>query len=98
MVLKGPKCLCSPLRTYVVVVGMLVAASLVTVVQLAVGASSSSSSGLLHANGTFVDFPPGYRYLYPCMHSIRVLFLALNFFCNCRKDIISFFSLLPFRV
>ena len=47
------------------VVGMLaVAASLVAGVELAVGASSSSSSsGLVIVNGTLVDTPPGYRYL-----------------------------------
>ena len=41
-----------------------VAALLVAGVELAVGASSSSSSsGLVEANGTLVDTPPGYWYL-----------------------------------
>ena len=41
-----------------------VTASLVAGVELAVGASSStSSSGLVDVNGTLVDTPPGYRYL-----------------------------------
>ena len=56
MVLKGPRFHVSPVRTYVVV-GSLVVAAL-----LAVGVSSSSS-GLVIMNGTFVDTPPGYRYL-----------------------------------
>ena len=72
MVLKVPKCLFSPVRTYVVVVGMLVSAAvLVTGVEVATVSgtvvvaleTSSSSSGLLKANGTFVDTPPGYQYL-----------------------------------
>ena len=66
MVLKGLKCLFSPVRTYVVVVGMLVSAALlVTGVEVATvsGAvvvalgTSSSSSGLLNANGIFIDTP-----------------------------------------
>ena len=57
MVLKGPRFRVSPVRTYVVV-GSLVVAAL-----LAVGVSSSSSLGLVVINGTFVDTPPGYRYL-----------------------------------
>ena len=57
MVLKGPRFRVSPVRTYVVV-GSLVVAAL-----LAVGVSSSSSSGLVITNGTFVDTPPGYQYL-----------------------------------
>ena len=41
-----------------------VAASLIAGVELAVGASSpSSSSGLVIINGTLVDTPPGYQYL-----------------------------------
>ena len=43
---------------------LVVAASLVTGVELAVGASSSSSpSGLVIVNGTLVDTLPRYRYL-----------------------------------
>ena len=43
---------------------LVVAASLVAGVELAVGASSSSSpSGLVIVNGTLVDTPPRYRYL-----------------------------------
>ena len=56
MVLKGPSFRVSPIRTYVVV------GSLTGAVPLVVGASSSSS-GLVGTNGTFVDTPPGYRYL-----------------------------------
>ena len=63
MVLKGPRFRVSPVRTYAVVVGMLVVAtSLIAGVELVVGVSSSSS-GLVIMNGTFVDTPPGYRYL-----------------------------------
>ena len=43
---------------------LFVAASLVTGVQLAVGASSSSSpSGLVIVNSTLVNTLPGYQYL-----------------------------------
>ena len=56
MVLKGPRFRGSPVRTYVVV------GSLAGAVSLAVGASTPSS-GFVVANGTFVDTPPGYRYL-----------------------------------
>ena len=42
---------------------LVVAASLVAGVELAVGASSSSSSGLVIVNGTLVDTLPGYQYL-----------------------------------
>ena len=42
---------------------LVVAASLITGVELVVGASPSSSSGLVIINGTFVDTPPGYQYL-----------------------------------
>ena len=56
MVLKGPRFRGSPVRTYVVV------GSLAGAVSLVVGASSPSS-GLVVTNGTFVDTPPGYRYL-----------------------------------
>ena len=56
MVLKGPRFRVSPVRTYVVV------GSLTGAVSLVVGASSPSS-GLVGTNGTFVDTPPGYRYL-----------------------------------
>ena len=75
----------SPLRTYVVVVGTLaVAVSPVAGVKLAVGASSSSSpSGLVIVNGTLVDTPPGYRYLYPWATSINVLLLVPNFLLSC---------------
>ena len=72
MVLKGPKCSFSPVRTYVVVFGMLASAAVLVVgvkvaavsgaVTVALG-PSSSSLGLLNVNGTFVDFPPGYLYL-----------------------------------
>ena len=58
MVLKGPRFRGSPIRTYVVV------RSLAGAISLVVGASSPSS-GLVGMNGTFVDSPPGYRYLYP---------------------------------
>ena len=37
--------------------------SLVGAVSLVAGASSSPSSGFVVVNGTFVDMPPGYRYL-----------------------------------
>ena len=56
VVLKGPRFRVSPVRTYVVV------GSLAGAVSLVVGASSPSS-GLVGTNGTFVDTPPGYRYL-----------------------------------
>ena len=56
MVLKGPRFRVSPVRTYVVVGSLVGAASLV------VGASPPSS-GLVATNCTFVDTPPGYRYL-----------------------------------
>ena len=56
MVLKGPRFCGSPVRTYVVV------RSLAGAVSLVVGASSPSS-GLVITNGTYVDTPPGYRYL-----------------------------------
>ena len=56
MVLKGLRFRVSPVRTYVVV-GLLVGAA-----SLVVGASSASS-GLAGTNYTFVDTPPGYRYL-----------------------------------
>ena len=67
------------------VVGTLVvASSQVTGVELTVGASSSSSlSGLVIVNGTLVDTPPGYQYLYPWITSISVLLLVPNFFCSC---------------
>ena len=43
---------------------LVVAASLIAGVELAVGASSSSSlSGLVIVNSTLVDTPPGYQYL-----------------------------------
>ena len=58
MVLKGPRFCVSPVRTYVVV------RSLAGAVSIVVGASSPSS-GLVSTYGTFVDTPPGYRYLYP---------------------------------
>ena len=63
MVLKGPRFRVSPIRTYVVVGSLVVAALLAIGVELAVGVSSSSSSGLVITNGTFVDTLPGYRYL-----------------------------------
>ena len=56
MVLKGPRFRGSPVRTYVVL------GSLAGAVLLVVGASSPSS-GFVVMNGTFVDMPPGYRYL-----------------------------------
>ena len=56
VVLKGPRFRASPIRTYVVV------GSLAGAVSLVVGASSPSSD-LVGTNGTFVDTPPGYRYL-----------------------------------
>ena len=56
MVLKGPRICVSPVRTYVVV------GSLVAAVSLVAGASSPSSVFVV-VNGTFVDMPPGYRYL-----------------------------------
>ena len=62
MVLKGPRFCVSPVRTYVVVGSLVVAVSLTTGVELVVGVSSSSS-GLVITNGTFVDTLPGYRYL-----------------------------------
>ena len=85
MDLKGPECSCSPLRTYAVVVGMLVvAALLIAGVKLSVGASSSSSpSGLVIVNSTLVDTTPWYRYLYPWATSINVLLLVLNFLLSC---------------
>ena len=61
MVLKGPRFRVSPVRTYVVVGSLVMAASLAAGVELVVGASSSS--GLVIMNGTFVDTPPGYQYL-----------------------------------
>ena len=63
MVLKGPRFRVSPVRTYVVVVSLVVAALPAAGVELVVGVSSSSSSGLVITNGTFVDTLPGYRYL-----------------------------------
>ena len=60
MVLKGPRFHVSLVRTYVVVGSLVVAALLAVVVELVVGVSSSSG---LVMNGTFVDTPPGYRYL-----------------------------------
>ena len=60
MVLKGPRFCVSPVRTYVVVGSLVVAASLAAETELAVGASSSSGLG---TNDTFVDTPPGYQYL-----------------------------------
>ena len=63
MVLKGPRFRVSPVRTYVVVGSLVMAALLAIGVELAVGASSSSSSGLAIMNSTFVDTPPGYQYL-----------------------------------
>ena len=106
MVLKGLKCSFSPIRTYcvvgtltsaaVLVVGVMVTAGSVTVA--VVPESSSSSSSLLNVNVIFVDFPPGYLYLYPCAHSIRVCLLVPNFFCHWWYDIMSFSSLLPFKV
>ena len=62
MVLKGPRFRVSPVRTYVVLGSLVVATSLAAGVVLVVGVSSSSS-GLVIMNGTFVDTPPGYRYL-----------------------------------
>ena len=62
MVLKGPRFRVSPVRTYVVVGSLVVAASLAAGIELAVGVSSSSS-GLVGTYGTFVDTPPRYRYL-----------------------------------
>ena len=56
MVLKGPRFRGRPVRTYVVL------GSLAGAVLLVVGASSPSS-GFVAVNGTFVDMPPGYRYL-----------------------------------
>ena len=56
MVLKGPRFRGSPVRTYVVL------GSLAGAVLLVAGASSPSS-GFVVVNGTFVDMPPGYRYL-----------------------------------
>ena len=56
MVLKGPRVRVSPVRTYVVVGSLVVAVSLVA-------GASSPSSDLVGMNGTFVDTPPGYRYL-----------------------------------
>ena len=59
----------SPVRTHVLVVGTSVSTLVagVEVVDAVVGASgvssSSSSSVLVSVNGTFVDFPSGYRYL-----------------------------------
>ena len=50
MVLKGPRFRVSPVRTYVVVEPLVVGVY-------------SSSSGLVITNGTFVDTPPGFRYL-----------------------------------
>ena len=61
MVLKGPRFRGSPVRTYVVVGSLVVATSLVAGVELVVGVSSSSC--LVGTNSTFVDTPPGYRYL-----------------------------------
>ena len=62
MVLKGPRIRVSPVRTYVVV-GSLVGAALLAVGAKLVVGVSSSSSGLVITNGTFVDTPPGYQYL-----------------------------------
>ena len=56
MVLKGPRICVSPVRSYVVVGSLVVAVSLVA-------GASSPSSDLVGANSTFVDSPPGYRYL-----------------------------------
>ena len=61
MVLKGLRFHVSPVRTYNVVGSLVMAALLAIGVELAVGVSSSS--GLVITNGTFVDTPPGYRYL-----------------------------------
>ena len=73
MVLKRTEMfILNPKRTDVVGVGMLVSAAVLAtgvkvaaasgVVVIALG-TSPSSSGLLNANGTFVDTPLGYRYL-----------------------------------
>ena len=56
VVLKGPRVCVSPVRTYVVVGSLVVAVSLVA-------GASFPSSDLVGTNGTFVDTPPGYRYL-----------------------------------
>ena len=63
MVLKGPRFRVSPVRTYVVVGSLVVAALLTVGVELVVGVPSSYSSGLVITKGTFVDTLPGYRYL-----------------------------------
>ena len=60
MVLKGPRFRASTIRTYVVVGSLIGAAPLAVGAELVVGVSSSSG---LATNGTFVDTPPGYRYL-----------------------------------
>ena len=45
------------------VTGVKVVAASGTVVVVVGVSSSSSSSALLNINGTFIDTPPGYRYL-----------------------------------
>ena len=47
----------------VLITGVEVAAASGTVVAVLGASSSSSSSALLSAHGTFMDTPPGYRYL-----------------------------------
>ena len=79
MVLKGPRFRVSPVRTYVVVGSLVVAVSLVA-------GASSPSSDFVGTNGTFVDTPPGYRYLYPCTTSISVLYSCqISFAAACRR-------------
>ena len=56
MVLKGPRFRGSPIRTYVVLGSLAGAVLLVVTVSL-------PSSSFVAVNGTFVDMPPGYRYL-----------------------------------
>ena len=93
MVLKRTVCLFSPVRAYVVMVGVTISSAVLIagvevaavsgVISVALGVSPSSS-GLVSVKGTFVDTPLGYQYLYPCEHSITILLFALNFFSNWR--------------
>ena len=75
---------------------MFVVGSLVVAVSLVAGASSPSSD-LVGTNGTFVDTPPRYRYLYPCTTSISVLLFVPNFFCSLPVGDDVFVLSLPFQ-
>ena len=72
MVLKGPRNV-APVRADVYLVGSLASAA------APCSSSSGSGSGLLRANWTFVGTPLGYRYLYPCAHSMMASSIGAKF-------------------